>query len=203
MYHVKYQQSSDSNVMRMELSTGLQSLRFTDVIRLWQDDIQFTNFFIEQLASIPYQAYFLELPPLTHGTIKNAFECVFVDSPALVEVSADDQPFSRFFSATATIVDFDNLGHDARLISPCPNGPVANFSHLAIFSRQVDHRLQQQLWQHVGQVLERRISATPMWVSTSGLGVYWLHIRLDTAPKYYAFGDYRDMDYFEKGGQNG
>ena len=25
----------------------------------------------------------------------------------------------------------------------------------------------------------------PVWTSTSGLGVYWLHVRLDSRPKYY------------------
>lgn len=40
----------------------------------------------------------------------------------------------------------------------------------------------------------------PIWLSTSGLGVYWLHMRLDRRPKYYTyepfkeFGDAREGD---------
>ncbi|MDF9799652.1 hypothetical protein OKW21_004915 [Catalinimonas alkaloidigena] len=30
-------------------------------------------------------------------------------------------------------------------------------------------------------------------MSTSGLGVYWLHIRLDSRPKYYQFDPYRKL----------
>ncbi len=30
-------------------------------------------------------------------------------------------------------------------------------------------------------------------VSTNGLGVAWLHVRLDTRPKYYTFQPYRTM----------
>jgi hypothetical protein len=32
-----------------------------------------------------------------------------------------------------------------------------------------------------------------MWVSTSGLGVYWLYIRLDSFPKYYNFQPYKTL----------
>ena len=28
---------------------------------------------------------------------------------------------------------------------------------------------------------------TPVWMSTSGAGVSWLHIRLDSRPKYYQY----------------
>lgn len=31
----------------------------------------------------------------------------------------------------------------------------------------------------------------PIWLSTSGLGVYWLHVRLDTRPKYYNHDEYK------------
>jgi len=29
-------------------------------------------------------------------------------------------------------------------------------------------------------------------LSTAGMGVYWLHVRLDTRPKYYQHTPYRD-----------
>ena len=34
-------------------------------------------------------------------------------------------------------------------------------------------------------------SDAPAWVSTSGLGVSWLHIRIDTRPKYYSYAPFR------------
>jgi hypothetical protein len=33
-----------------------------------------------------------------------------------------------------------------------------------------------------------------MWLSTSGLGVAWLHIRLDSTPKYYQHQPYTSRD---------
>ena len=32
-----------------------------------------------------------------------------------------------------------------------------------------------------------------VWMSTSGLGVYWLHVRLDSRPKYYQFAEFANM----------
>jgi hypothetical protein len=37
--------------------------------------------------------------------------------------------------------------------------------------------------------------AAPVWLSTSGLGIYWLHFRLDTVPKYYTYAPYKRPDY--------
>ena len=32
--------------------------------------------------------------------------------------------------------------------------------------------------------------AMPTWLSTAGMGVSWLHVRLDSQPKYYGFAAY-------------
>ena len=39
--------------------------------------------------------------------------------------------------------------------------------------------------------LERRLSRQPLWLSSAGLGIYWLHLRLDSRPKNYSFQPYR------------
>ena len=51
-----------------------------------------------------------------------------------------------------------------------------------------------RLWQTVGDSIQHTLLGRgnkPLWVSTSGLGVYWLHIRLDSFPKYYTYTPYR------------
>ena len=49
-------------------------------------------------------------------------------------------------------------------------------------------------WQEVGKQMEIRLRQDPgrsVWLSTSGLGVYWLHMRLDSYPKYYTHDEYK------------
>jgi hypothetical protein len=36
-----------------------------------------------------------------------------------------------------------------------------------------------------------------IWVSTAGLGVIWLHMRLDSRPKYYRTNSYKRADFLE------
>ena len=72
-----------------------------------------------------------------------------------------------------------------------PAATPGNFSHLASFVATASEARQEALWSAVGQALETRISARPLWLSTAGLGVAWLHVRLDTRPKYYRHAAYR------------
>ena len=48
-----------------------------------------------------------------------------------------------------------------------------------------------RLWHSVGQAVCGALSDQPIWISTSGLGVAWLHIRLDSSPKYYQHQPYK------------
>jgi hypothetical protein len=50
------------------------------------------------------------------------------------------------------------------------------------------------LWRAVGEAMQRRISQKPVWLSTAGMGVAWLHVRLDDRPKYYGYMPYRNAN---------
>lgn len=186
-------------VLRLTLSRERQRpLSFAEVIDLWQTDDAFCDFFSRQLAAIPFEAYFWELPPLTAESLAQPFECVVVNSPRLADVTVDYQSFAAFFTDTAAVVDFDNLGHDARLVAPCPLGEPGQYTHLARFLRQAPRTQQRLFWHRLGQLCQERIGRRPLWLSTSGLGVCWLHARLDSEPKYYTYPHYRQSRYFRQ-----
>ena len=46
-------------------------------------------------------------------------------------------------------------------------------------------------WKEVAKKVKETMGPANIWLSTSGLGVYWLHVRLDTRPKYYQYAPYR------------
>jgi hypothetical protein len=48
------------------------------------------------------------------------------------------------------------------------------------------------LWMLVGVAMQRRLNNRPVWLSTAGAGVSWLHVRLDDRPKYYGYRPYRE-----------
>ena len=50
-------------------------------------------------------------------------------------------------------------------------------------------------WIEVGRQMEARLAEKPsekIWMSTCGTGIYWLHLRLDSKPKYYTYTTYRE-----------
>ena len=68
---------------------------------------------------------------------------------------------------------------------------MSAYGHLAAFVREAPQAQRHTLWQVVGAALDERIGVRPTWLSTSGLGVSWLHVRLDSRPKYYQYEPYR------------
>ena len=74
---------------------------------------------------------------------------------------------------------------------PCPIGPASAYGHLAAFARLAPASQQDALWRSLGDAMARRIGDRPVWLSTAGGGVSWLHVRLDDRPKYYGYEPYR------------
>ena len=87
---------------------------------------------------------------------------------------------------------FSNLGRDAVMVVPCPVGSDSAYGHLASFTRDAPEPQQHELWKAVGKAMQNRLSDKPVWLSTAGMGVSWLHVRLDDRPKYYGFAPYRE-----------
>ena len=178
-------------VQRIRIRSHASLLDYAGVLECLALDANFRAFFSRLLADAPYGAYFWETPPVTRQTAGQPFECVLVDAPVLDGVTADDGAFARYFPKSADdVVDFPNLGRDAWLVVPCPRGPQQVHAHLAAFVRGAPATQQQAFWQRLGGVAGDRLSAEPLWLSTSGLGVYWLHVRLDSLPKYYTWRPY-------------
>jgi hypothetical protein len=46
------------------------------------------------------------------------------------------------------------------------------------------------VWATAARLVRENLGDTPRWLSTAGLGVPWLHLRLDSYPKYYRYRPY-------------
>src|SRR5438445_13888132 len=53
-----------------------------------------------------------------------------------------------------------------------------------------------QLWSAIKQAVDSHLSERPIWLSTAGLGVSWLHIRTDSRPNYYRHKPYPAIEYW-------
>lgn len=185
-------ESLNESTIRFAPERDGKSLSWRDVLALWRDNADFNEAFNRTLAGAPFTTFRWETPAVTRAELDRAFEFVVVDSPEL-DVAPDPEPFAEHFRGAGgeTVVAFDNLGGDAGLIVPCPLGPESAYPHLAAFVRHAPVAQQQVLWHTVGRVMLDRVGRHPVWLSTAGGGVAWLHVRLDDRPKYYAHAAYR------------
>jgi hypothetical protein len=186
-------QPIDSHTRKTTLSEGSKDLSFREVIRLWQDNDDFRCYFSATISESQFEAFFWETPPVTERTLDQPFEFVLVESASLSQLQADPSPFRKHFSSRMSeeVLTFPNLGGDAILVVPVPLAEEACYTHLARFLRGAPRSQVGALWRSVGVAMQNRISNSPTWLSTAGMGVSWLHLRLDSYPKYYRHGPYK------------
>ena len=153
---------------------------------------------IQVLKASEYKAFFWETKGVTaqNASTKN-FEFVIVDAPRLFAF-ADQNPNPSAFQRHLDACDqpgcqFSNLGGDATLIAPrkLPSTPLSAYSHFAAFVEKAPSSQIQKVLQLSAQAYHKRLqqkdNTKPVWFSTSGMGIAWLHFRLDSQPKYYTY----------------
>ena len=174
--------------LRFDGDTG--PLSWADCLRGWRNDAGFRERFGQALADAPFEAFRWECLPVTADSIEQPFECVLIDAPELLR-KADGSDFTEHFEASAPVLRFANLGGDAELVVPRPMAEPAAYPHLGAFLRQAPAAQRDALWQAVAAAVDDCLGVAPLWLSTAGDGVPWLHIRLDSRPKYYRHAPYR------------
>jgi hypothetical protein len=146
------------------------------------NDAAFRTSFVERLRAVRYDAWFWECIRVSGGT----FECVVIDAPELAGRQADPSAFAEHLRAP--INTFESLGGDAILIAPSATG---SYPHLAAFLRTAPRSQIDMFFEAIGHGIASWPGPKPPWVSTAGMGVPWLHARLDTRPKYFRHAAYR------------
>lgn len=122
---------------------------------------------------------------------------------------ADPQPFLEHLDNDCDNDDdntdgcvFSNLDGSSMLIAPknilldddTSKGDTV-YGHLATFVRGAPTPQIVELWRLTALSFLKRLevkSPNTVWLSTSGVGVAWLHFRLDSQPKYYQYKEFAD-----------
>ncbi|RYY88116.1 hypothetical protein EON63_02970 [archaeon] len=156
-----------------------------------------THTIVSHATAQNWQAVFWECKPVKpeeFSLASHEFEFVVLNAPSLASKQADVYSFREHFDKPEHLnklaIAFSNLGKDAFLSVPTPQRTdMQIYTHLLSFLRGASEQQVIALWSTVGQVFLSRIeeASYPLWLSTSGLGVYWLHVRNDKVPKYYNY----------------
>lgn len=194
-FDVRKKIEHDGQIQKASFIQNQQPMSWQQVIDAWRSSYPFREVFLTFLRQAPFVAYRWETPPLITERLTDVFECVLLNSPYL-DTKVDMVSFQRQFQKSgdaAGIIDFMNLGSDARLIVPKPVEPVKACAHLASFIREVPENLCHELLATMARIIPQEITDQPRWISTAGGGVAWLHVRIDHRPKYYGYAPYRQF----------
>ena len=161
-------------------------------LQLLADESEFREYISVLLRNCGYEAIRWEMPPLSYDSVDEQFEFAVINSPGL-DVRPDKETFSSYFAdmGSGKVAAFPNLGGDALLIVPSPIDAESNYSHLIRFLKSAPGNQVQELWKQVGIRALEKCGRNPVWINTAGAGVAWLHLRLDSRPKYYVHAPYR------------
>ncbi len=195
MFQCTTENLESGRAVRYQLTESGRPVTYARVLELWQFDHSFRSYFSSLLAESSFSAYRWETPAITNTSKHHQFEFVLLNSPSFISRSPDREAYSAYFTTDDTnhgIVTFANLGGDAMLIVPSPRGDNQAYGHLAAFIRHAPESQVDALWRMIGTTVAKQVSAAPLWLSTAGGGVAWLHVRLDSQPKYYGFMPYRN-----------
>lgn len=144
-----------------------------------------SNFRIElinKLKNLNYDAIFFEVPKYDKDKL---MEIAIIDaSHEFRNVIQNETPFKQYLNTNKDVVSFKNINNDTLLI--VPTNKNANYTHLLSFLRTASDEQINSYFIYLGKMVLKYIDdGKPFYVSTHGLGIYYLHFRIGYTPRYY------------------
>ena len=197
IWSLQFKECSEST-FQLKLFEKNQALSFRTVLIYWQDHPAFVEWYKSAIVDLGSSAFFWEHPPLKLNDLERDYECIIKKSNSFTARSINEAAFADYFQQGESVAVFPNLGRNAMLVVPTKKRDAATYKHLGAFLANADAAQQNLLFEKVGNtLLEELKKGKQIWLNTAGLGVIWLHVRLDTRPKYYKTKRYRDSAYFK------
>ena len=190
MWNYKKEVLTENMIHRYQIDQDGELITYVQFLDLLTSHSIFRSFYNGILADSEFQAYFWENKAMEEHNQNKPYEFVLVNSPYLNSLEADSNDFSEYFNTEEMVVTFPNLGKNALLVVPTPNGKASNYTHLASFVRNASKEQIDDFWKLAAVSYQKEIRYGKKWLSTCGAGVSWLHLRIDDKPKYYRFKDY-------------
>lgn len=154
---------------------------------------KFRDKIIEIFMESPYENALWEFPPYSATHANNRAEFILMETYSFG--NADSSSFSEHFAGKpdGEIVVFNNLSGDTNLISVNSADTKNNiFCHIMAFMKRAPAKLKHNLLIRIGGEMSKyTTSKSNVYLSTHGHGVSWLHVRICSKPKYYAFEEYK------------
>lgn len=141
-------------------------------------------------ASRIKRRFFYETAPIT-TSMNTKYDAKWIESEKLQKLKQNYRNFSKYFKKHKDVVSFINLSKTALLVVPVPR-KGKNYTTLKDFMDNASKSQQKMFWKHAASVIRSMLKKyDKLWVSTHGLGVPYLHLRVEVEPKYYKTSSFK------------
>ncbi len=183
---------------RCQFTRNGSKLSFNEIFHLWQST-EHIEHYLSGIKNLGFDQFYWEHPALTEEIVHLPYECMLVKTDHFNHRTVDTTSFSAYLQRDESVAVFDNLGRNARLVVPTLKSHEENYKHFGAFLNFAPTIQISDLFNAVAcSILEELHKGKTIWLSTAGLGVIWLHIRLDTVPKYYKTKTYKDATFLNR-----
>tara|TARA_Y100000389_G_C17232210_1_gene398750 strand:- start:215 stop:709 length:495 start_codon:yes stop_codon:yes gene_type:complete len=112
----------------------------------------------------------------------------FIEDERLLKAKEDLEPFAEHLDKNKVekyAISFPNLSGDTILVVPMPR-KSKKFTNMFYFMNNASEIQKKELWKKVSLEARKFLEKNEnIWISTHGLGVNYLHVRICITPKYY------------------
>jgi len=195
---------------KYKIYSDKNQLSFRDFFDNLKSNRQFRSQLRDEIVSLhpDYPYVFFECPCVNSETLNSPFEFVLIRTEHFKNSNVEKAAFLNHFRKPENInngleaIYFDNLGKDGVMIVPKgTNGEEHKYySNLMGLMRKGHRQERDDFWKLAGEQAIEIVHSKPMknmWMSTSGLGVDWTHLRLCEKPKYYNYSTYKTANPIE------
>lgn len=181
---------------RLRFEYDGKALSFREILDLWENSENAIQAYVSGIRNLGFTQFFWEHPAINSKTLDHTYEFMILKTEAFSSREIDKEAFGSKLSSEKQVEVFPNLGRNAMLVVPTIHSDEEHYKHLSIFMERAPTKQITELFEAIGKAMKTELKeGRPIWLSTAGLGVIWLHIRLDTTPKYYKTKTYKDPDF--------
>ena len=184
--------TASGNVRTTKVLTQTGTVSRFEFLSALRDESIARDWLTRQLLASADSAIRWEMPAYSEKLTGNPAEFTVIPCASLERPSDFTSFVGQFTDRSDTVRAFANLRGDATMIVPRRLRSGDHFAHLLGFLRTATAIQIDSLWQLVAAIALDRAADRTVWLSTAGMGVPWLHVRVDDRPKYYAHAPYRD-----------
>lgn len=191
--------AGDENAIRFYLEEDQKPMSFQEVFHSWKEVSAFTDFYVKALIDLNFPAFFWEHPALKKNYLSKNYECIIKKTNGFDRREVNQKAFAEKIQSEAGVEVFQNLGKNAWLVVPNKQVEAEHYKHMGSFIQQAPQEQIREQFKKVGEKMLSEMEQDKLiWLNTAGMGVIWLHMRLDTRPKYYKTRPYKNPDFLER-----